>query len=98
MKKGAVYEHLIPKGWNSMIVCYEGELYIQDDTDENLKTGWGTVFELSDLQDEKIQFHSLSDNTKFILLGGKPLNEPIARHGPFVLTDDEEIEQTFDDY
>ena len=28
-KKGVKYEHVIPKGWNSMIVNYKGSLKIQ---------------------------------------------------------------------
>jgi quercetin 2,3-dioxygenase len=31
---------------------------------------------------------------RFLLVAGKPLNEPIARHGPFVMNTREEIEQT----
>jgi redox-sensitive bicupin YhaK (pirin superfamily) len=91
MKEGAAYEHVIPKGWNAMIVCYDGELFVQDDEDERLKVGWGSVFELSSESDERINFHSLSPDTKFILVAGKPLKEPIAWHGPFVLSSDDEI-------
>ena len=31
---------------------------------------------------------------RFLLVSGKPLHEPIARYGPFVMNTDEEIEQT----
>ena len=32
-----------------------------------------------------------------ILVSGQPLNEPIARHGPFVMNAREEIQQALDD-
>jgi hypothetical protein len=33
-----------------------------------------------------------------LLIGGVPLNEPIAHHGPFVMNTWEEIDQAIQDY
>ena len=32
------------------------------------------------------------------MLAGQPLNEPIAAKGPFVLNEEKELRQAFDDY
>jgi len=41
---------------------------------------------------------SANEPTRFILVAGKPLQEPIAQYGPFVMNTQDEIEQTLRDY
>lgn len=40
---------------------------------------------------------SSGESAKFLLIGGKPLNEPIARYGPFVMNTADEIRQAIMD-
>jgi redox-sensitive bicupin YhaK (pirin superfamily) len=42
--------------------------------------------------------HENPSSARVLLIGGQPLNEPIARYGPFVMNAPEEIRQAFEDY
>lgn len=42
-------------------------------------------------EDEDIMVKTLAPRTRFILLAGRPLNEPIANYGPFVLNSQEQL-------
>jgi redox-sensitive bicupin YhaK (pirin superfamily) len=38
------------------------------------------------------------DNTRMLFMSGKPLNEPMASHGPFVMTNESELMIAMRDY
>ncbi len=45
-----------------------------------------------------VELQAENSDTHFLLVAGKPLNEPVARGGPFVMNTKAEIEQAFSDY
>src|SRR5688572_26680696 len=47
---------------------------------------------------EQIEITAGKDGARFLLLAGKPLREPIAQYGPFVMNTRAEIEQAVRDY
>lgn len=61
---------------------------------QNIQPNFG--IELDPSEDVEIKIGDTSAH--FILLQGKPINEPVVQHGPFVMNTQEEIRATMQDY
>tara|TARA_B100001109_G_C18861529_1_gene474226 strand:+ start:360 stop:1481 length:1122 start_codon:yes stop_codon:yes gene_type:complete len=48
--------------------------------------------------DEDIELESGKDISHILVLQGKPINEPVVQHGPFVMNNRQQIQQAFADY
>jgi hypothetical protein len=46
---------------------------------------------------DTVQVTTNESPVRFLLVSGKPLHEPIARHGPFVMNTQEEIRRTLEE-
>ncbi|MCK5901780.1 MAG: pirin family protein [Cocleimonas sp.] len=86
----ATFSDKIPAGHNAFIYVIEGEITVYGES--------VTKNQLAVLSDgHHIEIKSAS-SARFLLIAGKPLNEPVSRSGPFVMNTDEEIQQAFADY
>jgi len=82
----------IPKGFNSMIYTIKGNLKIK---------GFGLVEKenLVIFEDEGEQIEvSIDGKAAFLVLSGKPLDEKVVQHGPFVMNSETEILEAVRDY
>ena len=80
----------IQNGWNSFCYVYEGAI----SCGQPVSKGHLAVLDTEDI----FRCTSIKNNTRFILVAGMPLNEPVARGGPFVMNTKGEILQAFEDY
>ena len=82
----------VTAGHNAFAYVFEGEGLFGD---EQARVGHPrlVIFEDGDLMKARTR----KEPVRFLLVSGKPLHEPVARYGPFVMNTKEEIEQALED-
>ncbi len=83
----------IERGHTAFAYLFEGEAqFASRDRADGTKISSPRLVVLGDGDEVKV----ITGETpvRFLLVSGKPLHEPIARYGPFVMNTEEEIEQT----
>jgi redox-sensitive bicupin YhaK (pirin superfamily) len=78
---------------NSFVYLIEGEIKIGDKNHN--KVNGSTLIILT--KGEKLKVKGIT-KSKFLLVSGKPIGEPIARGGPFVMNTKEEVLKAVQDY
>ena len=87
---GARFVEPLGAGHNAMIALFEGAVRIG-----GVKVEPTSVAFLG--EGERIEVEAEGD-ARFLLIAGRPINEPVAWAGPFVMNTREEVMQAFDDF
>ncbi|HET6395344.1 MAG TPA: pirin family protein [Pseudoxanthomonas sp.] len=92
---GAAWEHALPDGHNAFAYVYEGATAVGEGDDarpleahEMGVLGGGA----------RLSLRAGQAGARLILVAGRPLREPVARYGPFVMNTRQELMQAFVDY
>ncbi len=93
LKKDKEFNFKLPFTHNTFIYLVNGEIVIGKKKHESINDS--TLILLTKGKDLKVKAKS---NTKFLVISGKPINEEIARGGPFVMNTKAEILQAVQDY
>lgn len=88
---GASFAAPLPAEFNAFVVVYRGSVGAGNTP---LVQRQMAIFAN---QGEKIELKA-SERSRAILLAGRPLNEPIAQHGPFVMNTNAELHQAVADF
>lgn len=89
------FSESLPDTHNAFVYVINGEINIDDEQGKAVSVGRDQLAVLT--HGDSVELLSQAD-TRFLLVAGKPLNEPVARGGPFVMNTDSEIQQAFRDY
>jgi redox-sensitive bicupin YhaK (pirin superfamily) len=85
----------VPDGHSAFVYVYEGALSIG----VSREAATINAQELAVLGDgTEVRLSGRAPRTRAILVAGRPLKEPVARYGPFVMNTREELHQAFADY
>jgi hypothetical protein len=85
----------VPAGHSAFVYVYEGSLTVGASR-EAATIGAQELAVLGD--GAEVQLSGRAARSRAILVAGRPLREPVARYGPFVMNTREEIMQAFTDF
>jgi redox-sensitive bicupin YhaK (pirin superfamily) len=86
----------LPSGYNALVYVFEGSGLIgATGAARPLATHAAGVLSTDG---NRIEVSAGADGTRFLLLAGRPLGEPVVQYGPFVMNTRDEIEQAIKDY
>ena len=93
---GQVFSERLPSAHNGFCYVIEGQVEAED------ADGGVVMMQRDDLavlsHGNSVELRSGDLGARCLLIAGRPLNEPVARGGPFVMNTKAEIRQAYDDY
>jgi len=90
---GAIFEQTLPMHSNAFVFVIDGTISVGT-TGKKIDKNHLGLLSKGDL----VSITASSGMSQFLLISGKPLNEPVARGGPFVMNTKAEVMQAFRDF
>ena len=91
---GGSLEVPIPEGHNGFAYVFGGQARLGDRKGEVPRGNLAVLGRDGD----GLRIEAGSEGTRVLVVAGKPIEEPVARYGPFVMNTRDELEQAFSDY
>jgi redox-sensitive bicupin YhaK (pirin superfamily) len=91
LEKGASLKQPVPLGHSAMVYVYQGAARVGT---ESIAAGHLAVLGDGD----EVQVAAPEEPGRLLIIAAQPLNEPVARYGPFVMNTRAELNQAFEDF
>jgi len=93
LPEGASFEQAIPAGHNAFIYVFRGEAVVGGKGVPQMRMA---IFDNAEGADGVVI--KAAKPTRLLLIAGRPLKEPIAQYGPFVMNTQAELHQAVEDF
>ncbi|MEW6022886.1 MAG: pirin family protein [Pseudomonadota bacterium] len=93
LPEGASFEQAIPAGYNAFIYVFRGEAVVAG---KGVPQTRMAIFDNAEGADGVVV--KAAKPTRLLLIAGRPLKEPIAQYGPFVMNTQAELQQAVEDF
>lgn len=93
LPEGAIFEQALPAGHNAFIYVFRGEAVVGG---KGVPQTRMAIFDNAEGADGVVV--KAAKPTRLLLIAGRPLKEPIAQYGPFVMNTQAELQQAVEDF
>jgi quercetin 2,3-dioxygenase len=100
LEPGASFVHALPPDYAAFLYVFEGEIEVgADSAAKRVRTHELAVLgEGGEVRLTGVSAGADGKTARAILVAGRPLREPVAKYGPFVMNTQKELQQAFADY
>jgi redox-sensitive bicupin YhaK (pirin superfamily) len=99
VQPGGHVKQALPRGWNSFAYLLNGTtIFTSDGVSRPVPQYHNVVFAAEGDSIEATVEEGAESASRFILVAGMPLDQPIVQYGPFVVTSRDEVMQAMSDY